>query len=70
MDGIREYEARAELKCEAAYRRPCFICGTVGFCRHREPFVELAIVGAVADARMRLNRAENGVPLRVERKRA
>lgn len=27
-----------------AYQRPCFVCRQIGYCNHREPQVELAIV--------------------------
>ncbi len=30
---------------EMAYSRPCFLCERTGPCRHREPAVELAILG-------------------------
>ena len=30
---------------DRAYRRPCFVCGHRGDCEHREPRVELALMG-------------------------
>jgi len=30
---------------EKAYRRRCFVCGERGDCEHREPRVELALLG-------------------------
>lgn len=33
--------------CRAAYAiRPCFVCERLGYCEHREPQVELALMGA------------------------
>ncbi len=29
---------------ELAYQRPCFICRQLGWCKHREPQVELALM--------------------------
>lgn len=31
---------------QQAYMRPCFICRQLGWCAHREPQVELAILRA------------------------
>jgi 4'-phosphopantetheinyl transferase EntD len=42
LAGLRAVRVRAILAL-AYSRRPCWICGVVGFCRHREPVVELAI---------------------------
>lgn len=35
---------------DAAYLRPCFICGKKGACGHREPEVELAILHSIRKA--------------------
>lgn len=40
-----------------AYRRECFICHQPGWCKHREPAVELAILYAGSQRRLERTKA-------------